>query len=204
MSGLDCIALEHDTFTWMDLSPTSSGRATKYKLDCLHHTGLHLFNNFSFLTNCIAAGSASCTITGWVIYFVPHCLTKGLTPQEASLLASIAGFAFLLGTIVYIPIVSNRLISIRGYFYISCTMDSLSLFTDPLSSTFATVLLLSVSFTFSYSAVYPLLDVCLKSVVDEDDLSKAFGWRVAVGGVFRIISGFLVGKFLCREKVILI
>ena len=186
--------LEQDTFTWMDLSSTSSG--------C--NTGLHLFNSLSFLANCIAAGSASCTITGWVIYFVPHCLTKGFTPHEASLLASITGFAFILGNILYIPIVSKGFISIRGYLYISCTMESLTLFADPLSPTFATVLLSSVSFAFSYSAVLPLLDVCLKSVVDEDDLSKAFGWRVAVGGIFRILSGFLVGKFLCREKVILI
>ena len=199
-SCLETNASEHDSFTWMDLSSTSSGRTAEYKFDYMHLTGLHLFKNLSFLANCAAAGSASCTITGWVIYFVPHCLTKGLTAKEASLLASIAGFAFVLGTFVYIPIVSKRLISIRGYFYITCAMESLSLFADPFSSTFVTVLLSSASFAFCYSAITPLMDVCLKYVVDEDDLSKAFGWRVAVGGIFRTVSGFLVGKFLCQGR----
>ena len=197
---LETNASEHDSFTWMDLSSTSSGRTAKYKFYCMRHTGLNLFKNLSFLANCAAAGSACCTITGWVIYFVPHCLTKGLTPTEAALLASIAGFGFVLGTFVYIPIVSKLLISIRANFYISCAMESLSLLADPFSSTFVTVLLSSVSFAFSYSAVIPMMDVCLKSIVDEDDLSKAFGWRVAVGGIFRIVSGFLVGKFLYHGK----
>ena len=190
---------EHDTFTWMDLPSAGSGRDAKCTNDYMHNTGLHLFKNVSFIANCVAFGSVLGTFVGWVIYFVPHCLTKGLTLHEASLLASIAGFASLLGPFVYIPLVSKRLISVRGYIYISCALVSISLFADPFSSTFATVLLSSSCFAFGCSANYPLLDICLKSVVDEVDLSKAFGWRVAVGGVFRILSGFLVGKLSCRE-----
>ena len=194
-------ASEPNTFTCMNLSSTSSKRPAKCNFEYMHLTGLHLFTKFSFLANCAAAGSSSCTFTGWVIYFVPHCLTKGLTPKEASLLASIAGFAYLLGPFVYIPIVSKGLISARGLIYISCAVESISLFADLFSSTFATVLLSSACFMFSYSANYQLLDVCLKSVVDKDDLSKAFGWRAAVKGVFRILSGFLVGKLCVMEEI---
>ena len=130
-SCVETNASEHETFSWMDLSSTSSERAAKRNYEFVHRTGLHLFTDFSFLANCVAAGSASCTFTGWVIYFVPHCLAKGLTPQEASLLASIAGFAYLLGPFAYIPIVLKRLISARGYIYISCAVESISLFADP-------------------------------------------------------------------------
>ena len=192
---LETNASEHFTFKWINLS-TSLERAAKNNFECLHRLGLQLFTKFSFLANCAAAGSASCTFTGWVIYFVPHCLTKGLSPQEASLLASIAGFAYLLGPFVYVPIVSKGFISARGYIYISFAVESITHFADPFCSTFATTLLSSSCFTFSYSAGYPLLDVCLKSVVDEDDLSKAFGWRAPIIGVFRILSGFVVGKFM--------
>ena len=186
---------EYDTFTWMDLPSASSCHTVKRKLEIiLNITGLHLFKNLSFLANCAASGSSSCIFTGWIIYFVPHCIAKGLTPREASLLASIAGFAYLLGCLAYIPIVSKHLISARGYIYISCTMTSISLFADTFSSTFTAILVTNACFGFSFSAVYPLLIVCLKYVVDEDDLSKAFGWQVAVGGTFRILSGFLVGK----------
>ena len=187
---------ENDTFTWMDLPLEGSGYSTKRKFDILYFTGLHLFKNFSFLANCAVSLSASCAFTGWVIYFVPHCLTKGLTPQEASLLASIAGFAYLLGCLVYIPFVSKQLISARGYIYISCAMVSISLIADTFSLTYATILLSNTCFAFSFSAIHPLVDVCLKPVVGEENLSKAFGWQVAVGGIFRIFSGFLVGKYL--------
>ena len=186
-SCLENDTLEYDIFTWMDLPSASSRQTVKRQFDILNLTGLHLFQNRSFLANCAASGSSNCVFTGWIIYFVPHCLTKGLTLQEASLLASIAGFAYLLGCLMYIPIISRQLISARGYIYISCAMTSISLFADTLSSTFATILVSNTCFGFSFSAVFPLLIVCLKHVVDEDDLSKAYGWQVAVGGTFRII-----------------
>ena len=191
---------EYYAFTWMDLSSAGSGYGAKREFDILHFTGLHLFKNFSFLANCTASLSASCAFTGWIIYFVPHCLTKGLTPQEASLLASIAGFAYLLGCLVYIPFVSKELISARGYIYISCAMVSLSLIADTFSTTFATILLSNTCFAFSFSAIHPLVTVCLKPVVGEDDLSKAFGWQAAITGIFRVFSGFLVGKSLLLKK----
>ena len=192
--------LEYNTFTWMDLPSASSRHTVICKFDILNLTGLHLFKNLSFLANCAASGSSNCVFTGWIIYFVPHCLTKGLTLREASLLASIAGFAYLLGCLMYIPIVSKQLISARGYIYISCAVTSISLFADTFSPTFGTILVSNTCFGFSFSAVFPLLIVCLKYAVDEDDLSKAFGWQVAVGGTFRIVSGFLVGKLFSHIK----
>ena len=186
--------LDYDTFSWMDLPSEGSSQTVKRKFDIFNLTGLHLFKNLSFLANCAATGSSSCIFTGWIIYFVPHCIAKGLSPREASLLASIAGFAYLIGCLVYIPIVSKQLISARGYIYISCAISSISLFADTFSSTFTTILVTNACFGFSFGSVYPLLIVCLKYVVNEGDLSKAFGWQVAVGGTFRILSGFLVGK----------
>ena len=118
-SCLETNASENDIFTWID-QPSAGSEHSERELDILHFTGLHLFKNVSFLANCTASLSASCAFTGWVIYFVPHCLTKGLTPQEASLLASIAGFAYLVGCLVYIPFVSKQIISARGYLHIVC------------------------------------------------------------------------------------
>lgn len=77
---------QDDALGWMEVRKIST---TSPLMDA---SGLSVFKNISFLANSIGIGSYSCSITGWVIYFIPHCLTKGLTPYEASFLASVIGF----------------------------------------------------------------------------------------------------------------
>ena len=84
--------------------------------------------------------------------------------------------------------------------YISCAIVSTSLIADTFSSTFTTVLLSNTCFALSFSVIHPLVTVSLKPVVGEDDLSKAFGFQAAVTGIFRVFSGFLVGKCLPLKK----
>ena len=162
----------------------------------LNKSGLSLFKNMSFVANTAVIGCTRCAFMGWVIYFVPHCMTKGLTPHETSLQTSIVGFAYLIGNFIYMPIISRNIVSIRTYFYCTSTIAAISLFADTFSTTFATILLSNSCFLCSIAAVQPLLDVCLKSAVGEQYLSRAFGWRMASGGIFRILAGFIVGRFL--------
>ena len=35
----------------------------------------------------------------------------------------------------------------------------------------------------------------MKVVLDQESLAKAFGWRTAVGGLFRTFPGFIIGNF---------
>ena len=189
-----CLNTYDDEFKWTELAAKNEGKIWNKCYKVMSMSGLQLFKNCSFIAICIALGLLNGTYTGLVIYLVPHCLTKGLSPTEASLLASIVGFALLLGCFGYVPVVSKQILSARGYIYVSCTVASISLVADTFSLTFTTILLSNICAAYSIGALHPLLDVCLKSAVDDDSLAKAFGWRVAVGGVFRIFSGFLIGK----------
>ena len=198
LSDVDCndyrLNTNDDAFEWTEPSAKNSGNTSNKCYKLMSMSGLELFKNCSFIAICIALGCSDGTYTGWLIYLVPHCLTKGLTPTEAALLASIVGFALLLGCCGYVPVVSKQILSARDYIYVSCTVASISLLADTFSVTLTTTLLSNACFAYSIGALHPLLDVCLKSAVDGDTLAKAFGWRVAVSGVFRILSGFVIGK----------
>ena len=176
-----------DALGWMKLLRESN---TSRLMDV---SGLRVFKNLSFLANSIGIGSFTCSITGWVIYFVPHCIAKGLTPYEASFLATLVGFLYLIGHFVYMPFIAKNIISVQNYLYLSFAVATISLFADIYSTTFTTILLSNGCYLFFLAGTWPLLDVCLKSVVDEHSLSKAFGWRMTIGGLFRIMPGFVIG-----------
>ena len=172
----------------------NSGKNDRFNI-FINKSGLSLFKNISFVANTAVICCTRFVFMGWIIYFIPHCLTKGLTPHETSLQTSIVGFTYLIGHFIYMPIISRNLVSIRTYFFCTSTIAAISLFADTFSTTFATILLSNGCFSCSIAAVQPLLDVYLKSAVGEENLSRAFGWRMASGGIFRILAGFIVGRF---------
>ena len=179
---------QDDALEWMDLREESSISRL------MNVSGLSLFKNFSFLANCFVVGSFTCTFTGWVIYFVPHCISKGLTPYEASFLATLSGVLFLIGFFANMPFIAKNIISVQNYLYLSYAVATISLVADVYCTTFTTIFLSNGCYLLFMAGTWPLLDVHLKSVVDEHSLSKAFGWRMTIGGLSRIVPGFFLGK----------
>ncbi|XP_072025102.1 monocarboxylate transporter 13-like [Amphiura filiformis] len=176
----------YEVFSWMSDGPSESFKRKTHKL--LELSGMSLFKNPSFLAVCIMTASIDTTFTGWVVYFVPHCLVKGLTPYAAAFLATAAGFVNLIGHVLYIPIVSAR-----GAIYISGTVAAVSLLVDKFTVTIITISIANVLYMFAIGIAYPLCDVVMKSVVDPNMLATAFGWRMAIGGLVRFFPGFILG-----------
>ncbi|XP_072025126.1 monocarboxylate transporter 13-like [Amphiura filiformis] len=178
------------TFSWM----SETSRHSKSKIyQLLDLSGMSLFKNRSYSSVCVMMASINATWPGWLVYFIPHCIAKGITPFEASFLATAAGFSNLIGHVMYIPFVSRNILSVRGCIYLSGTVAAIALLLDKFTVTIATTSLANVLFAFGIGMAYPLCDVLMKSVIDPNLLAKAFAWRMAISGFVRIFSGFLVG-----------
>ena len=161
----------------------------------VHLLGLSLFKNFSFIAVCLAMACFVTSVTGWTVYFIPHCLAKGLTPYEAKFAASFAGFAYLIGHLINIPFLKWNLITVRGAICLSGFTAGIILFVDKFMSTFVSICITNSIYTCGIG-VHCLIDVHMKAILDQNSLAKAFGWRTAVGGLCRALPGFLIGKFL--------
>lgn len=185
---------ELETYSWKDNYLGTTPIYTERFQQFIEISGLLLFKNFSFVALCIMMGTMNASFSGWVVYFIPHCIVKGIPPVEASFLATVGGFSNLIGHLIYIPFVSRNIISAQGFSIIAGAIAAISLFVDAFTNTFATLLIPTILYAGGIGAAFPLCDVCLKSVVDEDSLPKAFGWRLAFSGLFRIVPGFIVGK----------
>ena len=162
----------------------------------LERSGLSLLKNWTFIAISILMGSIAATFSAWVVYFIPHCLAKGLSLYEASLIATGSGFAHFIGHLIYLPFMSKNVNvgTVKVVIYISGTVAALALFLDRFTKTIATIFLSNVIYACGIGAAWPLCDVLLKFYVEPDMFAKAFGWRLGISGVLRYLPGFLVGK----------
>ena len=181
-----------ESFGWMDERAQGKQRLTKF----LELSGLSLLKNWTFIAISILMGSMASTITAWVVYFIPHCLAKGLSLYEASLIATGSGFAHFIGHLIYLPFMSKNVNvgTVKVVIYISGTVAALALFMDRFTETIATISLSNALFACGTGAAWPLCDVLLKLNVEPDMFAKAFGWRLGICGLLRYLPGFLVGK----------
>ncbi|XP_072030549.1 monocarboxylate transporter 12-like [Amphiura filiformis] len=182
---------ENDAFGWQS-QPSKSSRF-EYIHAFIKLVGLDLFANPSFLVCSVITSSSACVFAGWIVYFIPHCLVKGLSPYEASFAATAAGFSNLIGHIIYAPFLSRNIITVRSGLYITGTVTTIALLVDRYTSTLTTIIISNMFITTATGALYSLCEVYLKSVVEPNSMAKAIGWRLGLSGVLRIIPGFTVG-----------
>ncbi len=154
-----------------------------------------IFNNLTFLT-CLSlfAGSGFCN-TGWIIYVVPHVIDVGFTPYEASLVATIGGFASFAGKVIH-PL-TGLLLSSKVQLYISIFIMASSFAFDVLASSsrsYVGLVACAVGFGIGdgivSTAIYPILN----DDIDDDQMINVVGWLYAVYGLASILSGFTCGK----------
>ena len=157
--------------------------------------GFSLLKNESFLAAIFMISCDSFSNTGWIVYFIPHCLVKGLSPYEATFSATAAGLANLVGRFIYVPFISKKLISVTNTLLLSGVFSAISLMVDPWTNTLSTILVANVWYCLSAGILKPLCDVHIKTITDERLLSQAFGLKTAMNGGFRVSAGFLVGKY---------
>ncbi len=184
----------YESFGWM--SETGHDKRSFDKL--LEFLGLSLFKDWSFITITLAMSCFDATFSGWIIYFIPHCLAKGLSPHDASLIATGTGFAHLLGQIINIPFILKdahvNLYTAKVIIYISGTVAALGLIMDRFTKTIATVFISNALFACGIGSAFPMCAVLFKSIVGPHMFAKAFGWRLGINGVLRYLPGFLVGN----------
>ncbi len=182
----------NDSFGWMSETEHDN---TKLR-NLLEFSGLSLLKNRSFIAISLLMASISATYSAWVVYFIPRCLAKGISPYHASLIASGAGFAHFLGHLIYLPFLwrNVNVYTVKVTMYISGSVAAFALFVDRFTKTIGSVFISNALYACGVGTAWPLCDVLLKSFVEPHMFAKAVGWRLGIAGLLRFLPGFLVGK----------
>ncbi|XP_072028551.1 monocarboxylate transporter 13-like [Amphiura filiformis] len=162
---------------------------------CLdEYLDMNLFSKSTFIAMiCLFAGNGFYT-TGWLIYVVPHVIEVGFNPYEASLVATVGGFANFVGNFIH-PLV-EKILSNTAQLYTSLFMITASFAFDAVATIYFSyfglitcALLFGLGRGLMLTAFYPIM----KEVIDEDKMINAMGWLYAMYGLTSVCSGFTCG-----------
>ncbi len=201
--GIACGALFKPITLYAPLSTSVETNAedSRQKLtDYLkNYLDTRIFNNLTFLTCLSLFAGIGFYNTGWVIYVVPHVIEVGFAPYDASLVATIGGFANFIARVSH-PL-TDMMFSPKVQLYISTFIMASSFAFDVLASSYVSYVgLVACSVGFGtgngimVTAVYPILN----AAIDDDQMINAVGWMYGIYGLASILSGFSCGKLISR------
>ncbi|XP_072048455.1 monocarboxylate transporter 12-like [Amphiura filiformis] len=161
----------------------------QYSGDC----EFSLFKDSLFLvwlsTNCLL----EYTWAGWLIYLVPHAEDKGLSPYQATSLATSGGIGFLFGLFPTGYIVDKKIPNFGSNEIRALTLllGGIALLIDPLCGSMVILTLLSILFG---AAVGSLKVTSFSTAKDiEGDLTQVLSWSFTFIALAKVASGFLTG-----------
>ncbi len=155
---------------------------------------LGLFKDPSFLvwisTNCLL----EYTWAGWLIYLVPHAEDKGLSPYQATSLATLGGLGFLLG-LFPTGYIADKNISHFGSDEIRALtlfLGGIALLVDPLFDSMVVLTLLSMLFGSTIGSLKVTSYSSAKNI--NGDFTQILSWLFTFTSLAKLASGFLTGK----------
>ena len=155
---------------------------------------LGIIFEFNFLVLFTGYAVRVSTYIAWVIYYVPHLEAKGISPQTAAVLCSVAGVGFIIGTVVWSPFIVRGWMKTSTVLIASNLAFSAALVSDPWVNDVAGQAIITLVSGMGLSALCTVSEVLTKDLYP-NRLTSAFGTLRFFCFLPRLIIGFLSGKF---------
>ncbi len=184
-----------------DQDPGANKRLTVMLLcdklnQCLGDFELTLFKDPSFLvwlsTNCLL----EYTWAGWLIYLVPHAKDKGLSPYQATSLATAGGLGFLLGLLPtgYIADKDIPHFGSEEIRALTLFLGGITLLLDPVFESKVILALLFMLFGATIGSLKVTSYSTAKNI--NGDFTQVLSWLFIFTSLAKLASGFLTGKHI--------
>ncbi|XP_038055876.1 monocarboxylate transporter 12-like [Patiria miniata] len=156
-------------------------------------TNLGILLEFNFVIMYMCRFGLNIAYNSWMVYFVPHLVAKGCSPQVAAALCSPAAVGYFIGTVIWAPFIDRGLVKCTSGIIVSSLALSVSYVVDPWVNDVIGMAAITFLLGLSLSALYTLTDVLTKELFEMERLTSAFGWIRAFGFLPRILAGFFPG-----------
>ncbi|XP_038076715.1 monocarboxylate transporter 12-like [Patiria miniata] len=172
------------------------GCCSRCKTSILHlvkavDLGIHL--EFEFWTVSTCRFGATCAFESWMLYYIPHLLVKGFSPNVAAVLCSAAAVGYSIGGIIWAPFIDRDILKCSTAIIVSSLALSLSFFVDPWVNDIPGNVFITFVCGLFASALYTLVDVMTRDVFKQDRLVSAYGWVRFWLFIPRLLAGFVPG-----------
>ncbi|XP_038055875.1 monocarboxylate transporter 12-like [Patiria miniata] len=129
----------------------------------------------------------------WIVYFVTHALAQGFTIQDASHFILVAGIGNLVSKVVQGSVTDRGLAPSWCMSAVATVVGSVSLCGTALTTSYWTMMAVSLVMLTSNGVIFSQTDVLVKQVLGVELLAGAFGWIELKAAVLATAFGFLPG-----------
>ena len=135
--------------------------------------------------------------TAWVVFLIPHGVSKGFPLSRAVFLALFGGIGNVIGRIAQGPIIHKRWLTSIDLTVILGTINAIALLVDPLVNHFTPILAVNAFIGgFSLGARTTLFVVIVKQFFRSDQFPTALGSSRFFYSLGEPLGGLLAGKMV--------
>ena len=156
--------------------------------------GLSLFADLPFVLLLLVQFCGRFAYMGWLIYLIPHAIEKGVSPLNATFLASVAGVTNVISRAFHGIVVDRKIVTATQLLTFAALLAAGSLLVDPVLNSFETLTIASLTYGMASGIYFPISVVIVKDIVGLNKFANALGWSYGFGGIGRMLAGFLTGK----------
>ena len=198
-----CSLIYRPSRTDGDYQPLSSSPSTTGSLEMSNcytniwkSLDMHLFTDVWFVTMALIMSGNGYSLTGWMIFIVPHGLDIGLSPYKASVVSTSGGIGYIIGVLFYPALC--RVMSHKAQLYTSGLAMAVALSMDPVASdlfsSYIGMIACSIVYCFARAVNSASWFSTMNENIEDDKMVNAVGWAFAGYGLASIISGFSTGE----------
>ncbi|XP_072051921.1 monocarboxylate transporter 12-like [Amphiura filiformis] len=152
---------------------------------------ISLLKNSSFIIVLIVSGISNYSYNGWIVYLVSFAQSKGLSPNDAAIVATTSGVGALMIRLLMAILPGQT--SHRQLLYVGSALVALSYAGFYFATSFPTVCAVSFILGVGLGILGTQLYVAANAIILEDDAVSAVAWMHVFLGIGYIISGYVTG-----------
>ena len=149
--------------------------------------------NPSFIIFYVYRFLGAVTATAWVIFLIPHGVSKGFPLNRAIFLASLGGFGNLLGRVVQGPIIYKRWMTSIDLILVPTMINAIIFLLDPVSKTFAILAVDAFICGLTLGCRTTAGMVFLAENAPKEGFATIYGWSGFFYGLGEPVGGLLAG-----------
>ena len=130
---------------------------------------------------------------GWVLFYVPHLVGRGLAPMLAVSLAALAGVCNTVSRAAHGLLIDLGLLRAEYLYLISTSVMVVSLVLDPFLQSYGASMAIGLAFGVASGISLPIGTVFIKQSVKPEDFVSSVSWSYCFSGIARMLAGYGIG-----------
>lgn len=144
--------------------------------------------------------TASCCVMGYgyyaaLVFFASKAVFEAkLSTLQGALLLSFIGIGSTVSRATHGFLLDYKIVTAMPLYALACFVNAASDFLNPFAFSFSSLTVLAVTFGLSSGLMFAVSIMCVRTVLDEEDVARGFGVIMMFNGLGTLVGIFVMGE----------